>query len=589
MAFDVWRTLSQSIGNLKIRNKLFVSFLLLNILPLIVIGMLSYSKSSSLLQEKTNDYTTDLLSEVSKNLELNIREINRVYYSIFTNQEVRNTLLDANRGMMTQVEYVSATKRMNEILLGYVVDRDDVYGVNLYSLNNMLFRSGEFQGRVTLSDREWELIQNNQGNLQWMSLDNNQTVIGAVSALYDPDSLKRIGYFVISFREDSLYTKLSSNRFHDQGELFIMDDQMTIISHKNKKLIHTQPNYEYLRQIKPDVVQNHYEFDIDGITHVVSYQSIGNTNWKLVSTIPLSKYSSPSIILKNWMITVIVLVSVIALILAYYLANSISKPIRKLSKMMKNVERERWDVKFVYHWHDEIGILSHNFNRLIDRIRYLINQVYQSELLKQRSQLKYLMFQINPHFLFNTLETINWLARIQGAPEVGMLSKKLGDLMREGIKGKEFVTFDQELDNVKKYIFIQQYRYADKCSVHFDIAPDSYVVTVPRFIIQPIIENAMVHGLEMRIEGGSIQVSSMIENKQLMITISDDGLGMDAHKLEEIRAALARGPSEEDAEFGIGLLNVHHRIRIHYGSSYGLSIDSVIEAGTVVRLTLPCE
>lgn len=589
MPFNVWRKLSQPIGNLKIRNKLFVSFLLLNILPLIVIGMLSYSKSSSLLQEKTNDYTADLLSEVSKNLELNIREINRVYYSIFTNQEVRSTLIAANQGTMTQVEYVSGTKRMNEILLGYVVDRDDVYGVNLYSLNNFLFYSGEFEGKVTLSDREWELIEMNQGNLQWMSLESNQAVIGAISALYDPDSLKRIGYFVISLLEDSLYAKLSSNRFHDDGELFIIDDQMTVISHKNKQLIHTQPNYEYLRQIRADVAQDHYEYDIEGITNVVSYQSIGNTNWKLVSTIPLSKYSSPSIILKNWMITVIVLVSIVALILAYYLANSISKPIRRLSRMMKNVERERWDVQFVYLWHDEIGILGRNFNRLIDRIRYLINQVYQSELLKQRSQLKYLMFQINPHFLFNTLETINWLARIQGAPEVGMLSKKLGDLMREGIKGKEFVTFDKELDNVKKYIFIQQYRYADKCSVHFDIAPDSLVVTVPRFIIQPIIENAMVHGLEMRIEGGSIHVKSVIEDRKLIITISDDGLGIDAHKLEEIEAALARGPSEEDVEFGIGLLNVHHRIRIHYGQSYGVSIHSVSEEGTIVRLTLPIE
>ncbi len=587
MPGSVWRTMKRPIADLKIRNKLFIAFLLLFLIPLVVIGMLTYQKSSSLIQERTNDYTTDVLREVSRNIELNMREIDRLYYTIFTNETIRNTLTSANSGRWTKVDQLSANKRIGNIMNGMIIDREDVRAVNLYSMNGILFQAGLVTHTVPLNASDWEAMRGNKGDLIWLNKKTDPSEVLAVSSIYDTESLRKIGYFVLSYREEALYSVYSRIKLHDQGELFIVNGAGEIISHKDKSLLQTRPEFAYMDDIAHGSGQGHVTEKIAGKMQVVSYQSIGGTDWKIVSVIPTARYSALSIQLRNWMVVVFAIVAIIGLTLSYSVAAGISRPIRRLSAMMKNVEREKWDVTFEYHSRDEIGILGLNFNRMINRIHYLINQVYQEELLRHRSQLKYLMFQINPHFLFNTLETINWLARMKGAPEVGQLAKALGDLMREGIKGKEFITLDNELENVRKYMYIQRYRYDDKFEVEFRIEPQTLPVTVPRFILQPLVENAIVHGMEMKTAKSVVVIRTDMREGILHLEVADDGLGMDAGRLEKIRLALAA--ESEDIHPGIGLLNVHQRIRLHYGKDYGMTIDSKEGEGTVVRLTLPAK
>jgi two-component system sensor histidine kinase YesM len=583
----LWHALKQAISDLKIRNKLFISYLILNIIPLAIIGTLTYQKSSSLLQERTNAYTIDLLSEVSKNIALNLREVDRIYYSIFSNEMIRKTLNDANRGRLTPVDYVSDGRKISlGILLSSILDRDDIRAIHLYSLNReFVFQAGGYPLSFQLDESDWARIEQNMGNLEWFSPGNQNRVVAAASSIYDTETMRKLGYLVLSFDEEGLHSIYSGIKLHDRGELFMIDNQGYIVSHRDKSMVNTRLEQPYLEKLAGSVGSGHFTHKINGINHVVSYQDIGNTNWKIVSVIPTAKYSDLSILLRNWMFVVFASVSVIAILLSFYVSSNISKPIRRLSAMMKSVERDRWDVQFDYRSRSEIGVLTLNFNRMIGRIRYLINQVYQEALLKQRSQLKYLMFQINPHFLFNTLETINWLARMQGAPEVGKLSKALGDLMREGIKGKEFVSLDNEISNVKKYVYIQQYRYSDKFEVRFHIQPEALSITVPRFVLQPLVENAMVHGMEMKMDKGTIEIRAELSGEQLRIEVRDNGLGMAADRLAHVRNAL--NEAADDRFSGIGLLNVHQRIRLHYGKEYGLEIDSTEGEGTVVRLKLP--
>lgn len=587
MLILIWKKTKHFVLDLNIRNKLFISFLLVFLLPLIIIGTLTYQKSSSLIQERTNDYTTDLLDEVSRNIELNMREIDRLYYSIFTNQVIRDTVRSANSGLWSNVDYLSASKRLSSILYSMIIDREDVAAVNLYTMKKLMFQAGSSPYSVNLNDEEWKKMSDNKGDLIWISPESDPFGVAAVSSIYDTGSLQKIGYFILSYKEEALYSVYSRTKLHDQGELFIVDSAGEVISHKDKSLLHTHPAYTYLDKILRSSGRGNWTEKITGKMQVVSYQSIGGTDWKIVSVIPTAKYSDLSIQLKSWMIILFAIFTIFGLVLSYFIAAGISRPIRRLSAMMKNVERERWDVAFDYHSRDEIGILGLNFNRMIGRIRYLINQVYQEELMRQRSQLKYLMFQINPHFLFNTLETINWLARMKGAPEVGKLTKALGDLMREGIKGKEFISLESEVESLCKYIYIQKYRYEDKFEVHFDIEPQTLRVSVPRFILQPLVENAIVHGMEMKADMGIVLIRTEQKDGILHIEVTDDGLGMDADQLAKIQLALAM--ESEEISQGIGLANVYQRIRLHYGKAYGLSIVSKPAEGTLVRITLPAK
>lgn len=585
---EVWlHRLIQAARDLNIRNKLFIAFIVLNLIPLAVISVWTYQKSSSLIQEQTNIYTMDMLSEVSKNIELHMHDIERLYYAIFTNQEIRESLKAVNRQQWSPLQHVSADKRIRNILYGLISDREDVEGVSLYALDGTSFQTSTYPRKLDLRDQNWQVLQRNRGDLTWFNPSGQQSVVAAVSTIYDVDSLQKIGYFLLTYHEEALYKVYSQIKLNEQGELFIIDSHGQIISSGNKASIHHTPTEAYLQKIITSGDTGDFADHIDDKQQIVSYQRIQNTDWKIVSIIPTARYSEQSIVLQQWMLILFIIVALITLILGYSLSVSISRPIRQLSSIMKNTERDNWSISFNYPSRDEIGILSLNFNRMIARIHYLINQVYEEERLRQQSQLKFLMFQINPHFLFNTLETMNWMARIEGVPEVGKLSKALGDLMREGIKGKEFITLSEELESVKKYIYIQKVRYVDKFDMQYDIDPAVLSLIVPRFILQPIIENAIVHGLEMQMENGMICIHAHQSEDTLILSIHDDGLGMNTAHLETLRHYLDH-PSDSSLS-GIGLLNVHQRIQLHYGEDYGLQIESLDNQGTTVILHIPSD
>jgi two-component system sensor histidine kinase YesM len=578
------RKLRQRISDFRIQNKILASFLILILIPLAIIGTLTYQKSRSFIQEKTNDYTTDLLTEVSKNIEFKMKEIKRLYYSLFTNSDIRNTLKRANEGYTNQVDYIDDVNKIMLLLDAAIIDSEDVEDITLYSLNNNVFPSEKGNRSNNIDADGLKRLEANKGNLIWLKTDAQQ-LITAGSSMFDVDRWNKIGYFVLYLKEEALSSVFEQTKLNNEGEMYIINQSGRIISHANKSLLNTSPDYPYLKRVLQGPQQDHISEIMDGINYIITYRAIGNTDWKIVSVIPDAKYSQTSIILKKWMIIIFVSFIGIALVLAYLVSNSISKPIRQLSNVMKDIEKDNFDIHFNYISRNEIGILSRNFNRMLDRINHLITEVYQEELLKQKSQLKYLMFQINPHFLFNTLETMNWLARMKGVPEVGELSKALGDLMREGIKGKEFIPLDKEIDNLNKYVYIQQYRYGDKFEVSIDIDPKALYIQVPRFILQPLVENAIIHGMEMKMDKGHIVITGIIaENNLLIINIRDNGNGIETEKLEQIRNSLTM--SMDETRLGIGLLNVHQRIQFYYGSAYGLSIESELGYGTEITITL---
>ncbi|WP_019636993.1 cache domain-containing sensor histidine kinase [Paenibacillus fonticola] len=561
-------------------------FLLLILVPIALIGTLTYQKSRSLIQEKTNDYTLDLLSEVSKNIELHLLEIDRLYHTVFTSADVRNAMREANKGFKTQVDYVAYAKRVSHFLDGTIIDRDDVQSIQLYSLSNYRFQSSDLP-MTELNEEEWSSLQANEGNLIWMDPVPLVPAVTAGSSIYDTDTLKKTGYFVLHMREKALYSSYSQIHLSKQGELYIINQNGMIVSHGNKELINTRPAEAYIDEVLNGEGQYQGSFveSVDKRKVVVSYRTIGDTGWRIVSVIPATEYENLSIILKNWMFVIFAIFIVVAVILSFIVSNSISKPIRKLSAVMKNVEGDNLNARFVYNSRDEIGLLSRNFNRMVDRIDHLVKKVYQEELLSQQSQLKYLMFQINPHFLFNTLETINWLARMQGAEEVGKLSKALGDLMREGIKGKDFIPLVNEMENIDKYVYIQQHRFGDKFEVITGIDPEALSLSVPRFILQPLVENAIVHGLELAMEKGFIEIRGRFEEGRLILTVNDNGCGIEPVRLKEIHQVLRS--SQMEIHTGIGLMNVHQRIQLYYGKDYGLWVESTYGEGTLITITLP--
>jgi len=578
--------LRQFVADRKIRTKILASFLLLILVPFAVIGLLINRKSEAVIQQKTGDYTADILSEISKNINSELQDIERLYYTIITNKELRDTLIQTNRGFDSEVTRVSVRQKTEELLYEAVLDRENIHSLFLVALNGEVYHQTVSGTSPTLRLESDDLVRldRNQGDLIWFKPDEAQRTIPIGSAFNDVDTQRRIGYFLVNYRESALLASYSDTRLNDNSLMFIVDREGRILSHADEAMFNRTLEAGYLRGVLDGTDNGVIREIIDGKKQYVSYQSIGSRDWKMVSIMPGAEYEKEAIALRNSVVTILIVVFALAVCISYIVSSSISSPVHRLAAIMRTVDRDGFEQYSDHFARDEIGMLSHSFNRMVKRINYLITKVYQEQLLKQQSELKYLMFQINPHFLFNTLETINWMSRIKGVPEVGVLTKMLGDLMREGIKGKDFIPLAQELDNVEKYATIQKYRYGDKFDIGFDIDETAKPIMVPKFMLQPLVENALVHGLESKVDGGYIRITARAGSGVLTVTVQDNGTGMAPDKLEQLIRQLD-GPSEESR--GIGVSNVHQRIRLHYGAPYGLELRSESGLGTSVTVTLP--
>ncbi len=241
---------------------------------------------------------------------------------------------------------------------------------------------------------------------------------------------------------------------------------------------------------------------------------------------------------------------------------------------------------------NEITRLAIGFNSMIDRIEKLITKNYESQLMKQEAQISALQSQINPHFLYNTLAVIDGMALKNDQKEIAEVSELLGDIFRYSTSGLETATISDELAQTRKYLQIQQYRKKD--NLEFEIIADESVGdnVVPKLLLQPIVENAIIHGLDMRRGLGRISVEVKAKEETIIIAINDNGMGMDEETLNTLVKSLE---IEEDMQYyfgdrkikSIGLSNVHNRIRNYFGPDYGMSLSSRKKYGTFVELRLP--
>jgi len=273
-------------------------------------------------------------------------------------------------------------------------------------------------------------------------------------------------------------------------------------------------------------------------------------------------------------------------IFSYYLPLSISKPLRELVKMTDTVSKGNLDVRSEVESGREVGELSRSLNDMIDKINELLSQITKEQIRIREAELELLQTQINPHFLYNTLDTIVWLAEGDYQKEVVSMVKSLSAFFRTSLsRGKEIITIGEEVIHARSYLEIQQFRYQDILTYEIDI-PESYnKYLIPKITLQPLIENALYHGIKNKRGGGKITVRVESFNDQIVILVTDDGIGMSEERLKQVKEGInSSTPSEKKI---YGLYNVNERIRLKFGNEYGLDISSTEGFGTTSKITLP--
>ncbi|WP_316245316.1 sensor histidine kinase [Gracilibacillus timonensis] len=263
---------------------------------------------------------------------------------------------------------------------------------------------------------------------------------------------------------------------------------------------------------------------------------------------------------------------------------------------MKKTEAGDFQVRYQEKRDDEMGLLGKSFNKMVIKVNHLMHLTERQERQKREAEFRSLQANINPHFLYNTLDTIQWMARKHQANDVAELVASLAKLFRIGLsKGHDFISLLEELDHIDSYLKIQQTRYRDKLNYQIEVEDSVKGVPVLKFILQPIIENAIYHGIKERRGVGHIKIEARRTGESLMIQISDDGKGMSAASLQEMKTALkdaiarTENPEETRHKKGYGMLNVQARIQLTHGPEYGLTIASERNVGTKVTILLPCD
>lgn len=373
------------------------------------------------------------------------------------------------------------------------------------------------------------------------------------------------------------------------SSVFIVDDTSNIILSNNPSWVGMNLNEVKEVSISNEAKDyNSYIKKVEGRDILVSVKSIGSLKWNMVALSPLNELNEELVSFRDIVFVVLAICMCLSFITALFLAGNIAKPIQKLVKSMSHIKDGNFEINLVYKRNDEFTFLVNEYKRMINEIKQLIDRLYVSELEKQNAELKVkdaelktLQAQINPHFLYNTLDSVNWLAIKYKAPDISTMVKSLSNFFRYSLnKGGSIILWENEIKQVESYLQIQKIRFREKLEYCIDVSDEILSSYTVKLILQPIVENAIIHGIEKSMEEGQIKILGTADKSMIEIKISDNGIGADTERLNKLL-------EDEKSTASFGLKNVNLRIKQFFGNEYGLKFHTNEECGVTVTVTVP--
>ena len=470
----------------------------------------------------------------------------------------------------------------NEIKGIHIMANDGTIFSNLDSNTVMLKvfeTNNDWVKQIKKADGEWVILPLHQPNYY---LRKDVAVFSVARLIREPSTQQPMGIIKIDLKQDLIEEIVSNTNLN--SHIFILDKQNQFIyPNKEDKIIEDS----FLSELENIQVNNYTNIPIDGTEYMMVYNESTYSGVKTIMLTPRSSIFSEVNHLRKVIFIVVLLGILISFILGFILSKPLVGSIHKLRKAMDKVEKGNLAQRVTIHSDDEIGQLGKGFNHMINEIDRLVSEVYKTSLREKEAEIRALQSQMNPHFLYNTLESINMLAITKGNLDISDMVSSLGRLLRYTIdNSSKIVTLDEELSFIHSYVAIQQVRMGEKLQFCESIEPSLRKTLVPKLVLQPLVENAIVHGIFEK--GGHIFIKAHEESEKLQIVIRDDGKGVTTEQLGELMKSLETGditPSEKHN--GIALPNVHERIQLLYGKQYGIKIEGEDQSGFSVTLTLP--
>lgn len=586
--FKVHRRLLFAIKNLNLRYQLILSYIPIFIISLLIINLVSYYLMANTLKKNSREFVNETVKIISRDITKNLNQYDEISSSIAFDENLSSLL----SGEINDYNYFIKSNKVKQKLYYFTQNSKDVKSIFIYPIN----RSAVIRSNSNIIYNDMNYIDNEY----FKSLASNaETKVWSINAVagYDPEGgnylyfLRSIPNFGVSngliqmqIREKSIFDIYKDSSFGKDSTIFIIDENGYIISHSNKKKISTKIQASIIENINQNL--GSFTTEIDGKNYMIVYNTVTSSKWTLIATIPIDYIQSNSQWLLNTNLIIIMISFIFIILISVWVSSKIASPLERVGKAMKRLEKGDFEVRLDYDSDNEIGKIYKRYNAMAGEIKNLMKIIRKEEKKKKEAYIKVLQAQIKPHFLYNTLFTIKCLASIKKQPQIEELLDSLIKLLMASIsKGGEFVSVYEEIDYIKNFALIQKYRFEDKFKVIFDISSEIQDCIVPKLILQPIIENSIVHGMDGEISFIEVKIEGRVEGEDIIFRIRDNGKGIDADK---INMMLQVSESNNKNGFnGMGIKNVNERIKLYFGEQYGLYYLSNIENGTEVIMRLP--
>jgi two-component system sensor histidine kinase YesM len=563
----------------------FSSLLVLGAVAVVVLVSLWYTRDS--LFDNSVTYTKQLVNQVNSDIDSYIEYMKNISDMIFSNEDVDSFLQEETEASEEDQRILGLfatihSSRQDITNIGIIDDRDlrhvlindgtDVLNPYVEVRELDWYREAvEQPGRTIISKPH---VQNGiQGNYKW--------VITMSRCILD-HSGRPAGVLFIDLNYSAISQLCENNSIGRQGYIFILDSAGQIVYHPQQQLLYGGLKSEHIEEVM-EAEEDTLQLGEGASRQLYTISKSQDTGWKVVGTIRTAELLRGSQEAQQVYVLLALLMTAVIVIVSSVISRSITKPIKELRDSMQKVQEGNFNVEVEAVSHNEIGSLGRSFNIMTEKIKELVIQNISEQKEKRRLEMKALQSQINPHFLYNTLDSIIWMAQGKKTEDVVTMTSSLARLLRQSLSSEEDVSLEQEIKYVESYLVIQKMRYQDKLEFSLDMEESVGHARIPKLVLQPLVENAIYHGLKYKEGKGKLFVQAYEQGNNVAIEIADNGVGMN----DEALAHIFDKHKVNYQSNGIGVYNVQRRLKLAFGSAYGLTYDSVEGEGTIVTVLIP--
>ncbi|WP_168120099.1 histidine kinase [Paenibacillus sp. HB172176] len=590
-------------NSIGIHHKITLIFLVVILFLTTLSSGIIYWQFKSIMSRQLIHDMDQIMKQNKVNLNNLVSGLDKATLLLYSDQSIMNILNKEPSDFMQTYKDIEA---LNNELMKYIYfplnSMLTSYSVSFFVTDKLPFTQelptgsdffyGFYNWRDVMGEKWLQQTLAGDGTLVWFKRESESRMLYAARLIKNPEALsndnahldkpliENVGVVVIGFDTAQLGKQLEASQLTQATHMILLDEEGNAIYRQD-----AQPGV-----IPPDVYLHAPSGSIVkyGQQYAVSHHEL-TSGWQLFALIPLSDISEQASFVRN-IVGTTALVSLFAgLLLSVLISNRISAPIRRLARTMKVIQiTDKLDVYLDPPvGKDEVSFLFKSFNNMMRRINRLVGEVYESGIREKEAELKALQAQINPHFLYNTLDSVNWLALKSGIDPISEINSSLANMLRYITKDSDTPTsIAEELEQVKRYIAIQSHCYENRFDVHYKIDPAVLNTPCPKLIIQPLVENAFIHGIDNTGMTGSIELSAYKDGNAVVVMVGDNGQGADIDRMNAI--ATGKEVAGEEENQSCGIKNVNRRIVLKYGEMYGLHYESNADGGVAAIVRLPC-